>query len=212
MSAALDAQFGAAFDALGACAVAVKGGAGDLFMEIMDPASRNVWMLCEPVTRDQYKAVAPPPPIIKSGYAPAAMDRAAFAHSCDTPGSFHTMQVGEMVFHQNARPGAIIPPQTPHGPMQITVNKHHLIGFDAGRSVAVMEHDGAHFVEVVGVREGDDTRVLPKGAHLRTLTLDEPWVVMLPAPPTTFFWMGKAMRSFQGPVDLPVAASTTDHA
>jgi hypothetical protein len=45
--------------------------------------------------------------------------------------------------------------------------------------------------------------VLPEGGSLRRIDLAEPWVVALPTPTRTFFWLGETMRSFQGPVTLP---------
>jgi len=205
MSITLGTKFDAAVNALGSSAIAVKDGAGDLFMEIMNPADRNVWMRCEPVTEDQYQAVTPDQPFIKSGCAAAAMDRAAFAHSSGTPGQLLSMECDGLLFHQNARPGDMMPPEIADGPMRVTVHKHHLIGFEAGRELVVMDHDGEHFIEVIGMSDGDENLVLPEGASLRTITLAEPFVVMLPEPTMTYFWMGKNMRSFQGPVDLPAS-------
>lgn len=209
MSAALDTKFDAAVEALGSSAITVKGGAGELFMEIMNPADRNIWIRCEPVTEDQYKAVTPDQPFIKSGCAAAAMDRAAFAHSPETPGQLLSMECDGLVFHQNARTGDMIPSDIPDGPMRITVHKHHLIGFEAGSELVVMDLDGEHFIEVIGMSDGDEELVLPENASLRTITLEEPIVVMLPEPTTAFFWMGDSIRSFQGPVDLPDAGRPT---
>jgi hypothetical protein len=62
------------------------------------------------------------------------------------------------------------------------------------------------FVEVVGDARGDASRVLPVGGTLEQIELTEPWVVALPTPTRTFFWMGKSMRSFQGPVTIPQGA------
>ncbi len=87
--------------------------------------------------------------------------------------------------------------------MQLAVDKHHLLGFDTGRELAVMEFDGKSFIEVVGSGEYDEDLVLPEGARLQRHLLAEPLVVMLPEPTTTFFWFGAEMRSFQGPVELP---------
>ncbi len=174
-------------------------------MEIMNPADNNIWMRCEPVTEDQYKAVTPAEPFFKSGRAAAAMDRATFADSCDTPEQLLSMKCDGFLFHQNARPGDMIPPEIEGGPMRVAVHKHHLIGFEAGRELVVMDHDGEQFIEVIGRPDRDDDLVLPEGAFLRTITLVEPFVVMLPEPTTTFFWMSDNIRSFQGPVDLPAS-------
>lgn len=77
------------------------------------------------------------------------------------------------------------------------------IGFDAGRSLVILTLPDGDFVEVVGHAGEDASRVLPVGGTLRQIELTEPWVVPLPTPTRTFFWMGKSLRSFQGPVTVP---------
>jgi hypothetical protein len=52
MNEDLDTKFDAAVNALGPAASSVRGGAGDLFMEIQNPGIRANWMRCEPVTED----------------------------------------------------------------------------------------------------------------------------------------------------------------
>ena len=209
MSATLDIKFDAAVEALGPSAIAVKGGAGEFFMEILNPVDRNIWMLCEPASEDQFQALTPDQPFIKSVRGVAAIDRAAFAHSPGTPGQFQSMDCDGHLFHQNASPGKMIPSDIAGGPTRIAVRKHHLIGFEAGRELVVMDYDGELFIEVIGTCDDDENLVLPKGASFRTITLAEPFVLMLPEPTTTFFWMGDNIRSFQGPVDLPNVAPPT---
>lgn len=207
MNEDLDTKFDAAVNALGPAASSVRGGAGDLFMEIQNPGIRANWMRCEPVTEDFFSQLNPSLPFIKAGYAPAAMDRAAFAHSPQKPDEFTAVECDGQTFHHVATPGEVVPPASAGGPIRVTVDKHHLIGFDAGRELAVMEVDGENFIEVIGLRDGDDGLVLPEGASLRTVTLAEPFVVMLPEPTTTYFWIGENIRSFQGPVELPPSKS-----
>jgi ribosomal protein L2 len=89
------------------------------------------------------------------------------------------------------------------GPVQITVTKSHIIGFEAGRSVVVMSVPEGDFVEVVGESEGDEALVLPAGGVVRQVLLQQPWLIELPSPTQTFFWFGDSMRSFQGPVTVP---------
>lgn len=45
--------------------------------------------------------------------------------------------------------------------------------------------------------------MFPEGAVLWRIELSQPLVVTLPTPSRAFFWFGKSMRSFQGPVTLP---------
>jgi len=202
MSTTLDTKFDAAVAALGPSAIAVKGGAGEFFMEILNPVDRNIWMLCEPASVDQFQALTPDQPFIKSIRGVAAMDRAAFAHSPGTPGQFQSMDCDGHLFHQNASPGEMIPSDIAGGPTRITVRKHHLIGFEAGRELVVMDCDGEQFIEVVGRPDGEEDLGLPEGAALRTSNLAETFGVMLPEPTTTVFWMGDHIRSFHGTADL----------
>ena len=58
-------------------------------------------------------------------------------------------------------------------------------------------------VEVVGSAENDYQLVLPEGASLKQITLQQPWVVILPNPTQTIWSFAPQMRSFQGPVVLP---------
>ena len=203
MSTTLDATFEAAVKKLGPAAGSVRGGAGDLFMEIQNTETREVWMCCEPTTEARFSQMEPSPPFIKSGCGRASMDRAAFAHSPGRPDDFTAMDCDGEPFRHVATPFGIIPPATEGGPMQISVDKHHLLGFDAGREVTVMELDGMSFIEVVGSDEYDEDLTLPQGARLQRHRLAEPFVVLLPEPTTAFFWFGERLRSFQGPVDLP---------
>jgi hypothetical protein len=201
MSETLDARFEAAVKALGPTATTVRGGAGDLFMEIQNPETRETWMCCEPVTKERISRMKPAAPFVKSGYGLASMDRAAFAHSPQNPAEFTAMDCGGEPFRHVATPLDIVPPAAEGGPMRVTVDKHHLLGFDAGRELAVLELDGKSFIEVIGSSEYDEELVLPDGAWLQRRPVAEPLVLMLPEPTTTFFWFGEEMRSFQGPVE-----------
>jgi hypothetical protein len=201
MSETLDARFEAAVKALGPTATTVRGGAGDLFMEIQNPETRETWMCCEPVTKERISRMKPAAPFVKSGYGLASMDRAAFAHSPQNPDEFTAMDCGGEPFRHVATPLDIVPPAAEGGPMRVTVDKHHLLGFDAGRELAVLELDGKSFIEVIGSSEYDEELVLPDGAWLQRRPVAEPLVLMLPEPTTTFFWFGEEMRSFQGPVE-----------
>tara|TARA_R110002124_G_scaffold130376_3_gene292276 strand:+ start:3246 stop:3689 length:444 start_codon:yes stop_codon:yes gene_type:complete len=94
-------------------------------------------------------------------------------------------------------------PALPGGPMEISVNKAHVVGFGAGRSVTLLSLPEGDFVEIVGDDADDGTLVLPEGGTLKRIELERPWVVSLPNPTKAFFWLNKSMRSFQGPVALP---------
>lgn len=196
----LDRAFEDVVGTLGGPATKVDGLAGDLFMEIMDTRDMSVWMCLQPVTDEQYKALKVEFPWMKSGRAPAAMDRAAFAHSPNKPDEFSSVECDGLTFRHVAYPTDFNPAMFQQtGPIRLPVKKHHTLGYAAGRDVTVMDLNGEVFVEVIGDSESDSELELPAGASLRTVALDQPMIVRLPTPTITHFWFGKA-RSFQGPV------------
>ena len=83
------------------------------------------------------------------------------------------------------------------------VNKAHVVGFEAGRTISVLNTPEGNFVEVVGNADRDEALTLPEGASLKKITLSEPWVVPLPTPTTAYFYLKPSIRSYQGPVELP---------
>lgn len=179
--------------------------ANGLFMEAIDPSTRQVWMSTKPVSRKEFDDWSPEHPHQKVGCDYASMDRAAFRH--DPFGSQHAVQTktidGYECLHV-AVPGEMTPPAEPGLPAQISVTKGHTLGFKAGRRVKVMNIGDQHYVETVGDGKADEGLRLPPTATLSELNLTSHWVVELPCPTTTFFWFTeRGMRSFQGPVELP---------
>jgi hypothetical protein len=157
------------------------------------------------VTRDAYDAFGVEAPWAKTGVGEASMDAAAFRRS---PGGddgvpVMTEKLDGVEFLCVARPLQIEPPTISGGPMKVCVDKHHTVAFRSGRDITVLEIGGDRFVEVVGNDQRDSERVLPPGGRLSTIRLESPWIVDLPTPTTAWFWMSPAMRSFQGPVELP---------
>lgn len=184
----------------------VLGGRG-LFMEVMEKTTRRVWMSAAPVSLLDFERLALDESLVKVGVAMAPMDRAAFQWSPGAPDEPVLERIINGRLYVN-----VATPAPPHewlasaeegGPVQITVNKAHIIGFEAGRSVVVMSLAEGDFVEVVGGTEGDDALVLPAGGVVRQVSLEQPWLIELPSPTQTFFWFGDSMRSFQGPVTVP---------
>ena len=184
----------------------VSAGRG-LFMEVMEKATRRVWMSAAPVSLLDFERLELDESLVKVGVAMAPMDRAAFQCS---PGASDE-PVRERIINDRLYIN-VATPAPPHewlasaeegGPVQITVTKAHIIGFEAGRSVVVMSVPEGDFVEVVGEPEGDEALVLPAGGVVRQVLLQQPWLIELPSPTQTFFWFGDSMRSFQGPVTVP---------
>lgn len=182
---------------------AVVGGR-DLYMEVMDTATGLVWMSAAPVQAADFEALELEPSLVKVGIARAPMDRAAFQYSPGTPGSpVRERLINGRLYINVAAPMEKTPPTLTGGPIRISVNKAHMIGFKAGRTVTILRLPEGDFVEVVGEDTADESLVLPQDGELMRIELSRPWVVSLPTPTRTFFWFGESMRSFQGPVTLP---------
>ena len=180
------------------------GGERDLYMEVVDTTTGMMWMSSSPVSEADFAALELEPSLAKIGMAPAAMDRALFNASPGAPGEpvreriidgRHYINVASLL-EQSA-------PAEDGAPMIAQVDKYHVIGFEAGRTLKVLSLPEGDFVEVVGKCSQDEGLVLPEGGQLRSITLQEPWVVHLATPTRAFFWMAGGMRSFQGPVSLP---------
>ncbi|MEH6634581.1 MAG: hypothetical protein V7700_03640 [Halioglobus sp.] len=206
----MDSKTGSLEDLINECLPAGGfnvGGGRDWFMEVRDTTTGRVWMSSSPVQLADFETLELDETLVKVGIARAPMDRAAFCYSPGTPDEPVLERVINGRHYINvAIPQEVIPPTQPGGAIEISVNKAHVIGFEAGRSVVVMSLPEGDFVEVVGAADADAALLLPEGAILRQLDLTQPWVVSLPTPTRTFFWFGENLRSFQGPVTLPVSA------
>lgn len=181
----------------------IPGGRG-LFMEINDTTTGLVWMATSTVTFNDYSDLKIAPPLQKAGVGHAAMDRAVFLSSPGSnQGEVLHQEIGGWDWINVAKPMEIIPPDTEGGPLRISVDKAHVIGFEADRSVSVLRLPHGDYVELVGESTFDEQLILPRGGALERIDLKRPWIVTLPSPTDTYFWLGKSMRSFQGPITLP---------
>jgi len=170
----------------------------------MDTTTGLVWMTAAPVQQADFESLELDETLLKVGCARSSMDRAAFQYSPAAPGEpVQERVINGRLYINVAAPLKNTPSSIPNGPVEISVDKAHVIGFEAGRSVAVLTLPEGNFVEVVGENATDASLILPEGGTLNRLTLTRPWLVPLPTPTRTFFWFGKSLRSFQGPVTLP---------
>jgi hypothetical protein len=177
----------------------------NLHMEVVEVATGRVWMSTDPVTPQDYDILLETldESLRGVGVGVAAMDAALFR--CSPGGESEPVRerdIGGRRYINVAVPGE--PAVHPGGMMECKVNKAHVVGFEAGRTLVIMSSPDGDFVEVVGNAEQDETLSLPEGASLKTIILQAPWVVPLPTPTVAFFHFGPSgMRSFQGPVTLP---------
>lgn len=190
---------------LGPSGVLVSGVRGS-YMEITEAADGMVWMSREPVELADFKVLNPGEAYRKMGIGRAAMDRAGFIHSPNRENEAEAVrerEVGGHAFINVAIPTELKPPSAQGGPVIGYVNKAHVLGFAAGRKIAILTTPEGDFVEVVGEGDADANLVLPEGGRLSEIELAEDWIVTLPTPTRVFFWFGESMRSFQGPVTKP---------
>ncbi|MFT4520046.1 MAG: hypothetical protein ACI9JM_002446 [Halioglobus sp.] len=175
------------------------------FMEIVDRATGLVWMCTSPMSESEFDALEFEKDLVKVGIAETAMDRSAFQHSPGQPDKrVQERIINSYLFINVSDPSKPHFSPHPEGAAEVSVNKNHVIGFDAGRDLAILSMPQGEFVELLGSQEHDYSRVLPVGGSLRQITLQEPWVITLPTPTTSFFWfLTQDIRTFQGPVILP---------
>ena len=181
-------------------AFAVEGGR-DLFMEVSDTETGLVWMSNSTVTRAEFESLVVEQPLKKVGVGRAPMDRAVFLWSPGAPGApVLQREIGGRQWINVAAPLKITPPEAPDGPARVSVDKAHVIGFEAGRDVSILRLPHGDYVELVGDETQDDQLVLPEGGVIEKFHLTKPWVVPLPSPTDAYFWFTRGMRSFQGPI------------
>ena len=136
-------------------------------MEVVEVATGRVWMGVEPAKQQDYDL------LLKEldnslrgvGVGDASMDAAVFRHSPNGEGEpVQERSIAGRQFIHVAIPGK--PIVHPGGMMQISVNKSHVVGYEAGRIVTIMSLPEGDFVEVVGSAEHDEDLPLPDTARL----------------------------------------------
>jgi len=180
-------------------------GGCDLFMELMETDTRDVWLAQRPITLERYEALVPPDGFVKSGIGRSAHDAAFFRRSPGAAfdGPLSTMDVDGITFSHVARPGRFEPGFT--GVFVLPVYKYHRVMFAAGRTIEIADFgDGWDYVPQITEVAMDDSqptgRVLPEGWSVRDVTLAEDLFVDVPYPARVCFF--PSGHSFQGPVRL----------
>jgi hypothetical protein len=177
-------------------------GAQELHGEVLDPSTGNVWQSLEPITREEYAALPLEPGWLRVGVGRGAMDEHWFARSpgAEADGPMAECEIDGRRFGLCARPAS--PPSRPagpDGPRLLAVEKHHVIRFDAGRGVPVLEHpDGKRFVHVIEGGERKAPLDPPDGWQIESVKLAEDWLITLPCPMTVYFFPNG--DSYQGPL------------
>ena len=164
-------------------------------MEVMSPATGDVWLLQDPVSMEEFKSLRVEPPLVKIGFTAASMDS---AHFCRSPGAgadgpVETREIGGRRFARIARVrkfGGFA--------ARTEVEKHHRVTFDAGRAVTLARlPDGLLYVEQTDCMPGKSFQP-PADWQMVTLKLTQPWSLQVACPVSVYFF--DSLRSFQGPV------------
>ena len=125
-------------------------------MEVVEVATGRVWMSLDPASQQEYDQLLEEmdDSLRGVGVGDASMDAALFRHSPDGEGQpVREREIGGRRFINVAIPGE--PTVHPGGMMQIMVNKSHVVGYEAGRTLTIMSMPEGDFVEVVGTAEHD---------------------------------------------------------
>lgn len=171
--------------------------------EFLDNQTGLIWMSVESMTQHEFGNFEVDNQLTPVGVAPGAMDMAIFHYSPNGEGKpVLERTINGRRFINAASAEMVSTPSHPGGMAEISVNKSHSLGFAAGRKLNVLSLPEGDFIEVVGTQAADEQLRLPVGATLKTITLKQPWIVKLPTPARTLWWI-EHLRSFQGPVSLP---------
>jgi hypothetical protein len=182
----------------------VVPGARDEHMEIIEIATGQVWMSVEVATPEDFAVLELGAEYRPVGIGSASMDAALFLFSPNTESKcIRERIISGHRFINVAQPGEMQSPAVKGGYTEISVNKAHVLGFQAGSCVSVLHTAQGDFVGVVGTVEEDEQRALPAGERIEQYELNQHWIVPLPEPTRTLWWFEKGLRSFQGPVQLP---------
>jgi hypothetical protein len=172
----------------------------DPHMEIFDMRTGDVWLHQQPITEADYRSFKPEPPYVKSGLGRSAMDFAWFRRSpgADADGALERRVIGGLEWVRVARPRDFRGIQQGDAPTRLTIEKHHVIGFDAGTRVRLVRvPDGGWYVQQTAAIDGS---IVPEPADwsLFHVDLDRRWVCDLGCPVSVYFF--RNLRSFQGPL------------
>lgn len=168
-------------------------------MEVFDPTTGQVWLHQWPVTAEQYKDFKPEPPYMKSGMGCSAMDVAYFLRSpgAAVDGPLETRMIGGLMWSRVARPVKFKGFNPGLAPTLVTVDKHHVIGFEAGTTIhSARLPDGQYYIQQTATAS-NSSNVDPEDWDMFTMVLDKPWTLSLCTPSVIYFF--RNLRSFAGP-------------
>lgn len=177
-------------------------------MEVMDTSNGDIWLHQSPTTLEAYDALKPEAPYVKSGIAGAAMDFAYFLKSpgASAEGPLETRTIGGLEWSRVARPLDFQGFKPGPAPTLIMVDKHHVIGFEAGSSLRLVRPPAGKFYVQQTRSPWPGNDVYPTDWELFTLALDEPWSIYLDSPLPIYFFRNAS--SFAGAFDADAFPGT----
>jgi len=176
----------------------------EYYGEIIELATRRIWLSCEPLTKDGFETLNPPNGFAKSGIGRVVHDGAVFTRSpgAATDGPLLTMDIEGRRFAFVALPGRGRVGES--GDYVVDVEKHHRVLYRSGSDVQLLQDEnGYEFIlqitdaERTGVTRRTD-RVLPVGWTARTWHVRSTTVLDVPSPARIVFLSNGDV--FHGPV------------
>ena len=176
---------------------------GGVRFELMQTATRRVYLCQAEVTADEVDAFEAPDGFTHALAGATRADMAFFARS---PGASHdgpleSLELGGRRFAYVARPMAIEPMAS--GAVEMTIDKHHAMLYRAGRTIDVLDFgDGSVATPAWGSPDPSvelTTSMLADGWTLRRVELADDLLVVIPNPSQVIVLDGAF--GFHGPVD-----------
>jgi len=164
-------------------------GGGGLRVEIIDTATRAVWLCHAPVTYKRARSLPLPKGFSLSGIAHAVADLAYFGRSpgADTEGALDTIEVDGLRFAFVARPVGF--DTITHDGVDtsvMTIDKHHTMLYAASRTIEVLDFGDGTVATPAWQSPRPPTdrheRVLPAGWSVRDVVLDDDLIAAIPNP------------------------------
>jgi len=180
----------------------------EYYGELMDSATNGVWLSAEPITPEDYEALAIPDGFKKSGVGRSQHDAAVFLRPPEAlaDGPVESISVEGRTFSLVARPGKT--ESGFDGAMVLSVYKTHRVLFAAGRVLEAIDigHGWCLLPQAVDAQMGGAAadsrpeRDLPEGWVVREITLDDDLVIDIPYPARVVIFFNGDI--FHGPVRL----------
>lgn len=168
-------------------------------MEIFDPRSRDVWLCQQPISAEDYQAFCCEPPLIKAGHGRSAFDSAYFRQSPDLQGALEVREMNGLRLVRVARPQAFAGMPRGDEPTCLMVEKTHVLGYSAGRSLRLARLPEGHWLVEHTLPLYGALIEPPTSWQLLTVELEQDWTCELSGVVPVYFF--RNLQSFAGGLD-----------